>query len=239
MYENIVIIGCSGALGKAFVSQLSNVYPDATIHGFSRQKQQPVGGNVAFYEMDFEQESGYQAAAELVGVDHPVDLILVTTGALHDETMMPEKTIRDTAMDQYHHMFQVNTLIPAMVMKHFIPKMSNTKQSLLAVMTARVGSISDNHLGGWYSYRASKAALNMLVRNTAIEVNRMHKNKIILGLHPGTVDSRLSKPFQEYVKEGHLFTPEFAVESLLQVMDRVTEESSGKLFAWDGEEIQP
>jgi NAD(P)-dependent dehydrogenase (short-subunit alcohol dehydrogenase family) len=108
---------------------------------------------------------------------------------------------------------------------------------VFAAISARVGSISDNRLGGWYSYRASKAALNMLLKTAAIELGRTRKELVVLGLHPGTVDTGLSKPFQSNVSEGKLFTPEQSARYLLEVIDGVTPEHSGSVLAWDAQTV--
>ena len=121
--------------------------------------------------------------------------------------------------------------------KHFIPLLRKQQKSVLAALSARVGSISDNNLGGWYSYRASKSALNMLLKTTSIEVARRNKTASVIGLHPGTVDTGLSKPFQANVKPEKLFTPEFAAECILKNIDKATAETSGSVFAWDGSPI--
>ena len=126
-----------------------------------------------------------------------------------------------------------------MVAKHFLPKLNKENRSIFAALSARVGSISDNQLGGWYAYRTSKAALNMVIKNAAIEIGRLNKKAIIVGLHPGTVDSNLSMPFQGNVPDGKLFTPEYSVQKLLQVLTNLTSEQSGKCFAWDGTEVKP
>ena len=126
-----------------------------------------------------------------------------------------------------------------MIAKYFLPKLNREKRSIFAALSARVGSISDNQLGGWYSYRASKAALNMVIKNIAIEISRFNKKAIIVGLHPGTVDSNLSKPFQVNVPYGKLFTPEFSTQKLVEVLRSLTSKQSGKCFAWDGQEILP
>jgi NAD(P)-dependent dehydrogenase (short-subunit alcohol dehydrogenase family) len=124
------------------------------------------------------------------------------------------------------------------VLKHFASLFDPEKSSIFAALSARVGSISDNHLGGWYGYRASKAALNMLLKTASIEYHRTHKSLIIAGLHPGTVDSKLSKPFQANVPKEQLFTPEFAAQQLLQVLGNLTPEDSGNCFDWSGEKIE-
>ena len=125
-----------------------------------------------------------------------------------------------------------------MTAKYFVPLLRRDEKAVFAALSARVGSISDNRLGGWYAYRASKAALNMVLKTTAIEIGRRFKNQIIVGLHPGTVDTPLSKPFQANVPADKLFTPEFSAERLLTVIDGLTAADSGNLFDWAGERIE-
>ena len=163
---------------------------------------------------------------------------MVTTGVLHlGADIQPEKSLRDLSADKFHAIFAANTIFPALAAKHFLPLLHRDKRSVFAALSARVGSISDNRLGGWYAYRASKAALNMIIKNAAIEIERRHKQAIVVGLHPGTVDSDLSKPFQSNVQQNKLFTPAFSAASLLDVVDRLTLDDSGKCFAWNGQEI--
>ena len=152
---------------------------------------------------------------------------------------MPEKSLRDLSSDKFHRIFEVNTITPALIAKYFLRKLNKEKTSIFTALSARVGSISDNQLGGWYAYRASKAALNMIIKNAAIEVARENKKAIIVGLHPGTVDSDLSKPFQGHVADKNLFTPEYSAEKLLKVLEDLSPEKTGKCFAWDGKEILP
>ena len=133
----------------------------------------------------------------------------------------------------------VNTIGPTLVGKYFIPFLRKDARSVFAFLSARVGSISDNKLGGWYSYRASKTALNQIIKNFSIEVKRSNANAIFVGLQPGTVKSYLSKPFEKNVKADKLFTPDYSAEKLLDVISNLTNENSGKVYAWDGEEIGP
>ena len=159
---------------------------------------------------------------------------------LHDgEALRPEKTWRALEGVALERVYQVNAIGPALVAKHFLPLLARDRKSVFAALSARVGSISNNQLGGWHAYRASMAALNMLLRTFAIEPAWRNPRAACVGLHPGTVDSRLSAPFQANVPEGKLFTPGFAASRLLDVLDRVTPEDSGKVFAWDGEIIPP
>ncbi len=239
MVKNIVVIGGSGAIGQAFTSHFSAIYPEAKLHVFSRSSPKKALPNVSYHHLDYQQEVSIEAAAKLASQSYPFDKVLVTTGILHHQAMMPEKSLRDLTHRKFIEIFEANTIFPALVAKHFLPKMNKKQPSIFAALSARVGSISDNHLGGWYSYRASKAALNMILKTAAIEIGRQNKQAIIVGLHPGTVDSALSKPFQARVPQNKLFTPSFAVKKLCEVLDNLTIQDSGKCFAWDGKEIEP
>jgi NAD(P)-dependent dehydrogenase (short-subunit alcohol dehydrogenase family) len=166
-------------------------------------------------------------------------MVIVATGILYENKIMPEKSLRDLSAEKFLRLFEVNTILPALVLKHFIPRLNRENRSVFAALSARVGSISDNKLGGWYAYRASKVALNMIIKNAAIEIHRKNKQAIIVGLHPGTVDSNLSKPFQSNVPDGKLFTPDYSVKMLLEVLSNLTSESSGRCFSWEGKEVEP
>jgi len=228
--ENIAIFGASGAIGSAFTKLLSEKHPNASIFAFSRNGE---------YGIDYSSEDSIAEAAELATKEKPLDLVIVAGGMLHDGELMPEKSLRDLSAEKFHRIFEVNTITPALIAKHFLPKLNKEQSSIFAALSARVGSISDNRLGGWYAYRASKAALNMIIKNAAIEFGRRNKQAIIVGLHPGTVDSDLSKPFQGNVADGKLFTPEYSAEKLLQVLENLSTEQTGKCFAWDGKQICP
>jgi NAD(P)-dependent dehydrogenase (short-subunit alcohol dehydrogenase family) len=239
MTKNISIIGCSGAIGSAFTNQLSVLYPDATIHAFSRDRQEQIFPNLIHHIIDYQDVISIEESALVASKDAPLDLVIVATGILHDDELMPEKSLRELSAEKFLRLFEVNTILPALVAKYFLPKLNREHQSIFAVLSARVGSISDNRLGGWYAYRASKAALNMIIKNAAIEISRRNTNAVIVGLHPGTVDSALSRPFQGNVPDGKLFTPEFSVQKLLEVLEKLTPQQSGKCFAWNGQVIDP
>jgi NAD(P)-dependent dehydrogenase (short-subunit alcohol dehydrogenase family) len=166
-----------------------------------------------------------------------VDLAIVTTGMLHDDQQRPERALKELDPAALTRSFAINTIAPAIVAKHLIPKMPRDRRAVFAVLGARVGSIGDNRTAGWHSYRASKAALVMLIRNIAIETARTRPNAIIVTLHPGTVDTGMSKPFQGNVAPEKLFTPALAAEQLLKVIDGLTPADSGGHFAWDGVRI--
>ncbi len=215
-----VVVGASGGIGAALAEALEE--EGETVHRLSRP------------EIDLLDEATIAAAAKRVGAP---SLVIVATGLLHEEARGPEKAITDLDPAWLARQYAVNAIGPALVAKHFLPVMPRSGRSVFAVLSARVGSISDNRLGGWYGYRAAKAALNQLVRTLAIEDKRRNDRGIVVALHPGTVDTRLSKPFQSAGRD--LFKPDRAAVQLLDVIDGLKPQDSGKLFAWDGAEIAP
>lgn len=233
----IAMIGANGAIGAAMVSQLASRYAQASIYAFSRSPDLSAKPPIIPHAIDIENESSIEQAAIIAGKDGTLDLVIVATGLLHGPDVSPEKSLKDLSITQFQRSFAVNTIGPAMVAKHFLPLLHKDQRAIFAALSARVGSISDNYLGGWYAYRASKAALNMVIKNASIEMKRRYKHAIILGLHPGTVDSKLSKPFQSNVAQGKLFTPDIAASHLLKLLENKTPEDSGKIFAWDDSEI--
>jgi hypothetical protein len=163
--------------------------------------------------------------------------VFVTTGMLHDDLQRPERSIRELDAEKMARSFLVNTIAPALVAKHVLPRLPRDRRAVFAVLGARVGSIGDNRTGGWHGYRASKAALVMLVRTLSIELKRTHPHAICVALHPGTVDTAMSKPFQGNVAADKLFTPDHSAERLIAVADALTSADSGGHFAWDGVRI--
>ena len=188
--------------------------------------------------LDIEDEASIAAAARRVGAGGPVDLVIVATGLLSAAGIAPEKSSRELSADTLARYFAVNTIGPALVAKHFLPLLARGPATF-AALSARVGSIGDNRLGGWYGYRASKAALNMMVRTLAIELARTRHEAVCVALHPGTVDTGLSQPFQRGVPPRQLFTPQRSAEAMLGVLAGLTPADSGGCFAWDGQRIVP
>lgn len=166
-------------------------------------------------------------------------LILNVAGVLHGRNFSPEKKLDHIQPESLRQAFEVNAFGPLLVAKHFHRFLRHDKRSVFASLSARVGSISDNRLGGWYAYRGSKAAQNMFTRNISIELARIAPNAIAVGLHPGTVDTDLSKPFQRNLPETQLLSPSKSVAALLGVIDALDREDSGKVFDFRGNEITP
>ncbi|WP_084398488.1 SDR family NAD(P)-dependent oxidoreductase [Henriciella aquimarina] len=232
-----VIIGATGGIGRALTLGLKERGYGKPIHALSRSGGGDWPAGIAPGRIDILDEESIAAAAGTVG---DPDLVIVASGILSDgDRLQPEKSWRHQSMPAYEEVFRLNTFGPGLVAKHFLPKMPREGRAVFAALSARVGSIGDNGFGGWHAYRASKAALNMLIRNFAIEWGRKNADAICVGLHPGTVDTALSAPFQANVPDKQLFTPDQSAGYLLDVLDGLTPESSGRVFDWKGEEILP
>lgn len=234
---NVAVIGGAGGIGSALIRLLDDDERVSTVHAVTRTAGYPVEGKIWHCPMDITQEATIRNAAERVSAATPLDLVIVATGILHTQDLQPEKSMRDLDAHTMAKVFAVNSIGPAVVAKHFLPRMRRAGKSVFAALSARVGSIGDNRLGGWASYRASKAALNMLLKTLSIEHARSRPDSIVVALHPGTVDTALSQPFQGRVARGKLFAPEVAAEYLLEVIDNLETADTGGFFAWDGAAI--
>ena len=241
---NAVVIGGSGGIGSALVSQLL-VCPDVKrVTAFSRsgvlvdeEVSRAQLRKLKCCPIDLMSESSIVDASDVLS-EMTIDLIIVATGILHSKDIRPEKSLRMLGADSFCMVMQMNALAPMLVAKHFLPRMRKPGKSVFVALSARVGSISDNRLGGWYSYRASKAALNMLLKTLSVESHRTHPQLIVAGLHPGTVDTALSCPFQRNVEPTKLFSPSQSAGYLLDVIDGLDHTHSGGVFAWDRSQIE-
>jgi len=231
-----VVFGASGGVGGALLHHLASDPRCGRIHAGSRSPIDALDDRTIPFRFDFNDHASLAAAANTIAAPH---LVIVSTGLLHGANMAPEKTLRTLDPEQMTESFAINAIGPAMIARHVLPRLPRHQRSLFAVISARVGSISDNRLGGWHSYRAAKAALNMLVRCFSIEVARTHPLAVCVALHPGTVDTALSRPFQTGIAPDRLFDPQTAAGHLLQTLDRLKPEQTGHLFGWDGQEIPP
>jgi len=239
-----VVVGASGGLGAAFLRTLADQGRYDHIVGIARRRPEdwpvdwPEDRAWTFIEADVVHENQIADAARHVARLGRVDRIVVATGLLHSDRVSPEKTMRSLDAGSLIELFTVNAVGPALVAKHFLPLTPRDSPSLFAVLSARVGSITDNRLGGWHAYRASKAALNMLLATLAIEHRRTRPLGVCVALHPGTVETNLSAPFQHGGAAGpKRMTPAASAQALVGLMDRFRPLDSGGFFAWDGTEI--
>ncbi|TQV83484.1 SDR family NAD(P)-dependent oxidoreductase [Denitrobaculum tricleocarpae] len=236
---NVAVVGATGGIGNAVVTALQDHPKIERVFAFSRRSTNHAGSpNIVPGHLDLTQEDSIRAAADLAAASGPLHLVFVATGMLHQGSgVQPEKTWGALTAESMEQAFRINSMGPALIAKHFLPLLAKDQKAVFAALSARVGSISDNQLGGWYSYRASKSALNMFLKCSAIELARRNASALCIGLHPGTVDTALSEPFQRGVPDGKLFPPSLSADHLLRVIDGLTVEDSGKVFAWDGAEI--
>jgi NAD(P)-dependent dehydrogenase (short-subunit alcohol dehydrogenase family) len=230
-----LVVGASGGLGSAFVAQLAADARYTQIIAWSRSAAVVTGEKILAKHIDLQDEATIAAAAQSLG---EVDLAIVATGLLHNGDFKPEKSWRSLEPSAMIRAFEINTIGPALIAKHVLPLLPRGRRAAFAALSARVGSIGDNRLGGWHSYRASKAALNQLIRCFSIELSSTRPQAICVGLHPGTVDTDLSKPYQAGVPNGQLFPPEESARRLLSVLDGLTSAQSGRVYDWAGVEIQ-
>lgn len=215
-----LVVGASGGIGRALVAALRA--RGAEVVGLSRRDD------------GLEVTDEASVAGVLGTVQGPFDLVVVATGALILDDTGPEKTLRAVTAEGLARQFAVNAIGPALVVKHALRLMPRDRVSRLAVLSARVGSIGDNHLGGWYGYRAAKAALNQLLRSAAIEAARTHPHAVLVALHPGTVETDLAPA----LRAGHPSVgPEVAAANILRVLEGLGPDASGGFYDWQGKVV--
>ncbi len=219
-----LIIGSSGSIGSAFEDHLSHLPNCSKVIGLHRHSSPAI---------DFKDPHSIELAAQALKEEGPFQLIIVSTGVLHTPEWLPEKKLADISSHQFLDNMQINALGPALCIQAF-SSLCDSTGSVMACISAKVGSIEDNRLGGWYSYRSSKAALNMLLKTAAIELKRTLPNLCLVALHPGTVASNLSRPFKGD-QIGR--TPKDATADMLQVLLNATSANTGQFLSYQGEVI--
>ncbi len=233
-FSRAAVFGASGGIGGA----LCEAFAEKGISVWAGSRSgEPDTDTSRGFKFDLEDEDSIASAARIMA-DDPPDLIVVASGVLTlADGNGPERSFKQIDANAMEEVFRLNSIGPALIAKHMLPLLPRDRDGLFAALSARVGSISDNRLGGWHSYRASKTALNMLIRNFAIEMKRTHKRAVVAALHPGTVDTSLSEPFQTNLPDGQLIEPPEAARNLLNVMARLRPSDSGDAFDWKGDPI--
>tara|TARA_B110000305_G_C19425405_1_gene633305 strand:- start:1437 stop:2204 length:768 start_codon:yes stop_codon:yes gene_type:complete len=245
--SSVFVQGASEGIGLAFVKNFLKDERIKKVIASSRNSQDSVLSDLILehpkkleiYNLDLENQSSINDCADqILKFNHELDCLLNVSGLLHSDLIKPEKRVRDLNIDNLNKIFSVNTFGPIILTSKLLPLLKGRTHSIIANISARVGSIEDNRSGGWHSYRSSKAALNMLTKNLAIELSRNKKfNTLCVALHPGTVDTELSKPFSKNTEPSNLFTPKESAENLLKVISSLSIEDSGNFFDWSGKQI--
>ena len=251
--KRILILGASGAIGFAFYEQVCVRYPNCEIMLLARntdklntlinqqaiKQHQPQRPSPKVIQIDLASSDSIEQACSNIEPKQVFDCIFIASGWLHDQHALPEKTWKSLEADNLMKAYQVNAIGPILFLKTLFERINLKHPMVIGVVSARVGSISDNRMGGWHSYRASKAALHMLIKNLAIELKRKQNPVCIVGLQPGTTDSALSKPFQRHLPPEQLESPTFTGQKLLEVMRSLTLENSGTLMDFEGKTFEP
>lgn len=232
--KRALVVGMSGGIGLAMAHELHRRFPHLELHGtFHRHRpaSATLPAGALLHPLNLHNVEEIEVLLARLG---ELDLLLNCAGQLHTEQQGPEKSLRQLDPEFFLNSMAVNALPTCMLAKYAASNFRHSRPAIFAAISAKVGSIEDNHLGGWTSYRCSKAALNMALKNISIEWRRGLKNVNVASLHPGTTDTSFSRPFQKNVAPEKLFSPAHTAHYLCDVLDQLTPETSGQFWSWDG-----
>ncbi|MFT4908732.1 MAG: NAD(P)-dependent dehydrogenase (short-subunit alcohol dehydrogenase family) [Oleispira sp.] len=243
--ESVLVLAASGGIGQAYCENILIEYPGVQLIRMARNidKLPILDGNIVDIKVDLSDDGSIEKS-----IDHAlsvlihrkkIDWVFIASGWLHDDSTKPEKTYRSLQREHLLRSYTINAVGPTLFVSHLLTAVEQKHPIKIGILSARVGSISDNRLGGWHSYRASKAALHMLIKNIAIEGKHSRKPITIVGLQPGTTDTALSAPFQRGLTEAQLHTPNFTATQLIKVMAAMEIQDTGKLFDYQGITFEP
>lgn len=244
--ERVVIAGVSGAIGAALAERTLAEYPTARIVGLCRDPErapEPVRSSdrITLLPWDAKRSDSLapvtEALESVIPSKEGIDTLIYAAGLLHSHTMFPEKRLEDLSPDAMSQAFAVNATGFGLLVQALIPWLRHKELKRIAAISAKVGSITDNRLGGWYAYRSSKAALNMLVRGLSVELPRRCKPVACVALHPGTTESALSEPFRQSLAQLTVHSPAETAANLFAVLNGVTDGDNGRFLSWDGSEL--
>ena len=236
--KHCLIIGASSELaGSTIKTYLNHPTDSYQIQAVSQKNKAMESDRLQWHQCEYEELAIASTCHEILSGNPPLDEIIIFNGQLHWENQSPEKQIKDIDPEYFNRIFSSNTLVPMLFLKHLVPKLSTTHPCKIIILSARVGSIQDNRLGGWYSYRASKTALNMMIKSLAIETARKTNQIKFILYHPGTTNTPLSKPFQKNVPEAQLFTTQQSAQYLIKVLSKQEYDGSVSYLDWRGDEI--
>ena len=239
--QTTLIIGANSAIAKALALQVikeSDTKLIIVTRDTSFYQHEQFNNSKVISIKDY-QESSISTVVQDISKDKTTSInqVFICHGLLHNNNINPEKRLQEFSAESFTEILTANTITPVLWLKNLVPILKGKQPCKVVVFSARVGSISDNKIGGWYSYRASKAAVNMLLKSAAVELSRTAKNIKIISFHPGTTDTPLSKPFQKNVPENKLFTSEFVAKQLLQIVEDNEVDGEASFLDWQGKTI--
>lgn len=237
MKYSALVIGSSGAIAQAVLNKLLQTRAPEQIVAISRHHKPADLPDINWHQSDYSEADMQRLVDSFKQSGLSFDRVFICHGVLHDDSVSPEKRLEDLDAASMLHVLNINAVTPALWLKYLLPVLKKSEQCHVAVFSARVGSISDNHLGGWYSYRASKATLNMLLKTTAIEYARRAPGVKLVAFHPGTTDTELSRPFSKNVPKGKLFSPDFVAAQLLMILDTLAPDGELSYLDWNRDPI--
>ncbi len=236
-----LVIGASSAIARAYIEHIAGRYENAPILALSRgpmpAQLAALSPQLQWQQCDYSASSLGQCIATGIEGQPPIIRVAIFNGLLHAGTLQPEKRIEQLSAESLLRSYEANAIVPMLALQAIMPHLPRRQRCAIAVLSARTGSIGDNRLGGWYSYRAAKSALNMLLKSAAIELARRKPDAQLIAFHPGTTDSELSRPFQGGVPAERLFTPAFVAERLDRVMTQADNAGSLAYLDWDNKPI--
>lgn len=239
MSAKALVIGASSGIAQCLIRQLSGDKRIARVYAVSRSPAETaLPERVSWLTCDYSEAGIGATVTQLIDEPGEFSRVFICNGMLHEgDRVRPEKRLEEIDLSSVEAVFRTNTFTPLLWLKHLVGPLRSEQVCTLTLFSARVGSISDNKLGGWYSYRASKAALNMLVQTASIEYARRAKNVQLVAFHPGTTDTALSRPFQNNVPTGKLFSADFVAKQLLSIVENMTPVGHALYLDWQGREI--
>lgn len=236
-----IVVGANSSIAQCVIEKLLGDSMVEQVIAISRntnsELQSKFASSLTWICCDYTEESIKEVCLSLQSHENDFSHVVICNGLLHSEKIAPEKRLEDINSEKLQAVLQANTIVPMLWLANLVTVLKSRTDCSVAVFSARVGSIEDNRSGGWYAYRASKSALNMLIKTASIEYQRRAPNVKLIAFHPGTTDTQLSRPFQGHVPEGKLFTPQFVASSLLGIMGNLDREGSAVFLDWAGEPI--
>lgn len=236
-----IVIGANSRIAQSIIEHLLRDEVVENVTAIARSEnaelQSRFASRVQWVCCDYSEGSIKAVCNDLKSADKDYSHVVICNGVLHTQQFGPEKRLEDITEEKLQTIFQANTIVPMLWLANLAPVLKGKLECTVAVFSARVGSITDNRSGGWYSYRASKSALNMLIKTASIEYQRRASNVKLIAFHPGTTDTQLSKPFHGSVPNGKLFTPDFVASSLLGIITNLDRDSGAEFLDWAGNPV--